>query len=136
MSRIRRVAGNWLFSYRRWRDPRTADDRAELEAGYDDLVALFPAFARCPRDRFLVVVAEICTSWTRRTGNDFVPTNPPRSPVTLPQPAETAYNLGRHRLHLGDPRKPCGDWFCAAAGEVRAHVLHSAEISRARCGAT
>ena len=102
------------------------------------MVALFPAFLFCPRDRFLAVVAEICKSWTRRTGNVFVPTNPPRSRVTTPQPAETALQLGQpeRRLHLGDPRWPCGDWSCSAAGEVRAHVLHSADISRAKSGAT
>ena len=118
-SRIRRVAGNWLFSGRRWRDPRAADDRAALEAGYDDLVAAFPAFSRCSRDRFLANVADICASWTCCTGEDIVPHNPRQSPSTPPQEVETAGDPGRHSLHAGGPRGACGDGSSAAAGEVR-----------------
>ena len=118
-SRIRRVAGNWLFSGRRWRDPRAADDRAALEAGYDDLVAAFPAFSRCSRDRFLANIADICASWTRCTGEDTVPHNPQQSPIAPPQEAETVGDPGRHSLHAEGPRRACGDESSAAAGEVR-----------------
>ena len=113
------MAGNWLFSGRRWRDPRAADDRAALEAGYDDLVAAFPAFSRCSRDRFLANVADICASWTCCTGEDIVPHNPQQSPITPPQEVETAGDPGRHSLHAGGPRGACGDGSSAAAGEVR-----------------
>ena len=64
----RSVAGNWLFSGRRWRNPAAASDRAALSAGYNDLVAAFPAFSCCPRDRFLKIIGETCASWSRRIG--------------------------------------------------------------------
>ena len=64
----RSVAGNWLFSGRRWRNPAAVDDRAALSAGYNNIVAAFPAFSCCPRDRFLKVVGEVCASWSRRIG--------------------------------------------------------------------
>ena len=42
-----------------------------LNAGYDDLIAAFPAFCHCPRDRFLHVIGEVCTSWSRRIGESM-----------------------------------------------------------------
>ena len=70
----RSVAGNWLFSGRRWRNPAAVDDRAALSAGYNNIVAAFPAFSCCPRDRFLKVVGEVCASWSRRIGESTTQT--------------------------------------------------------------
>ena len=77
----RSVAGYWLFSGRRWRNPAVVDDRAELNAGYSYLVAAFPGFSHCPYNRFIEVVGEVCDSWSRRFGEVSVslalPSTPP-----------------------------------------------------------
>jgi hypothetical protein len=75
--RIRSVAGNWLFSGRRWRNPKSREDRDALIAGYDALVATFPVFSRCSRGHFLKTISGFCSSWPCCTRND-VPTNPDR----------------------------------------------------------
>ena len=54
------MAGNWLFCNRRWLNPQDVNDRVVLECNYDALVAKFPAFARCPRFRFLQCLSEVC----------------------------------------------------------------------------
>ena len=54
------MAGNWLFCNRRWLNPQDVQDRMELECNYDALVSKFPAFARCPRFRFLQCLSEVC----------------------------------------------------------------------------
>jgi hypothetical protein len=66
---IRSVAGNWLFSGRRWRNPHNTMDREALDAGYDALVATFPDFSRCSRDHFLATISGFCASWSRSTRN-------------------------------------------------------------------
>jgi hypothetical protein len=71
------MAGNWLFSGRRWRNPRNPQDRAALIAGYDSLVATFPDFARCSRDRFLATISSFWSSWSRSTRHDL--SDPPES---------------------------------------------------------
>jgi hypothetical protein len=61
------MAGNWLFSGRRWRNPQRREDRDALIAGYDALVATFLVFSRCSRDRFLKIISGFCSSWLRST---------------------------------------------------------------------
>jgi hypothetical protein len=46
-------------------------DRDALIAGYDALVATFPVFSRCSRDRFLSAVSGFCASWSRSTRHDL-----------------------------------------------------------------
>jgi hypothetical protein len=80
--RIRSVAGNWLFHGRRWRNPENRKDRDALNAGYDALVAAFPVFSRCSRDRFLKTISGFCASWScsSQRGRD-VPFPPGPSPT-------------------------------------------------------
>ena len=59
-----RSTGNWLFCNRRWLSPSHPPDRARLDAGYDALCAAFPAFAACPRHRFLARLAHVSESWS------------------------------------------------------------------------
>jgi hypothetical protein len=54
------MAGNWLFCNRRWLNPQDVQDRMQLESNYDAIVSKFPAFARCPRFRFLQCLSEVC----------------------------------------------------------------------------
>jgi hypothetical protein len=59
-----RSTGNWLFCNRRWLSPSHPPDRARLDAGYDALCAALPAFAACPRHRFLARLAHVSESWS------------------------------------------------------------------------
>ncbi len=71
------MAGNWLFSSRRWRNPDNMHDRAALNAGYDALAATFPAFSRSSRDLFLATISDICAGWSRSTrARDDSPCSP------------------------------------------------------------
>jgi hypothetical protein len=60
------VAGHWLFSRRRWLNPRDDDDRRALEEGYHRLCSMLSAFQACPLSTFLQVLARTAESWARR----------------------------------------------------------------------
>jgi hypothetical protein len=77
------MAGNWLFSSRRWRNPRNPQDRAALIAGYDELVATFPVFSRCSREHFLDTITSFWSSWSRSTRHGL-----PDPPECTPAPTD------------------------------------------------
>ena len=58
------MAGNWLFSDRRWLDPRVSSEREILEANYDALCTAFPSFRACSKARFIENVGEVCAPWS------------------------------------------------------------------------
>jgi hypothetical protein len=68
---IRSVAGFWLFSGRRWRNPQNRKDREALVAGYDSLVETFPVFSLCSRHFFFSTISSFCASWYRSTHNNL-----------------------------------------------------------------
>jgi hypothetical protein len=71
------TAGNWLFSHRRWRDPRDSEDLEALEREYARLCSSFPRFATaCSKDRFISCIAGICASWIPRVGCSAAPYSP------------------------------------------------------------
>ena len=55
-----RAAGFWLFSRRRWLDPRSPHDLQTLHNNYDALCGSFPAFASVSRQRFLDSLTAVC----------------------------------------------------------------------------
>ncbi len=58
------TAGNWLFCFRRWRDPRDSEDLEALEREYASLCSAFPRFAAsCSKDRFLACIVSVCAPW-------------------------------------------------------------------------
>jgi hypothetical protein len=72
-----RSAGNWLFCFRRWRDPRDSEDLEALEREYARLCSSFPRFAAaCSKDRFISCIAGICTTWSAKSRDE-----PPKSPL-------------------------------------------------------
>ncbi len=93
-----RMAGNWLFSSRRWRNPCNPPDRAALIAGYDELVATFPVFSRCSRDSFLATISSFWSSWSRSTRHGL-----PDPPESTPAPTydEWSPQLGYGTTGLG-----------------------------------
>jgi hypothetical protein len=60
------IAGNWLFSGRRWLDPEDSEDRIILDLKYENLLLMFPAFGNCPKAHFFRSISAIRTSWSRR----------------------------------------------------------------------
>ena len=60
-----RGAGYWLFSNRRWLDPRSPQDLQSLQHNYDNLCACFPVFASVTRPRFLECITAICEEWSK-----------------------------------------------------------------------
>ena len=108
------MAGNWLFSGRRWRDPRNEQDRAVLNAGYDALVARFPAFSRCSHDRYLATISDFSSSWSRVTRHSLpnAPDNPPaKTSDELPPPhgnATSVFGLSIESGAAGLEAQLCG----------------------------
>ena len=94
------MAGNWLFSGRRWRNPHNPQDRAALIAGYDSLVATFPDFARCSRDRFLATISSFWSSWSRSTRHG-VPDPPELECTPAPTDDEGPSPRGDRSTDLG-----------------------------------
>ena len=137
LSQIRN-AGNWLFSSRRWLNPRNPQDRDQLKENFDALCDAFPSFAaRCEIATFLQTLHEISGAWARfLPDQDTGPVNyrPPASAFPLLEPdrtkaasaiaSEVAFALRHHdaaRLTRRDPRidsacgvapfRPCHDPF-------------------------
>jgi hypothetical protein len=92
------VAGNWLFSGRRWRNPQNSNDRAALIAGYDELVATFPVFSRCSRDRFLVTIYSFWSSWSLSTRHNLPD---PQGSYPTPNAGERPQPRGEGSTGLG-----------------------------------
>jgi hypothetical protein len=54
------IADTRLFAGRRWCNPADPNDRAKLDAAYDDLIRSFPPFdAACSRERFLQTLSDM-----------------------------------------------------------------------------
>ena len=86
------MAGNWLFSSRRWRNPCSPQDHAALIAGYDALVATFPVFSRCSRDRFLATISSFWTSWSCSTRHGLPdPSECTPAPTYIEWPPQLGY---------------------------------------------
>ena len=96
------MAGNWLFSGRRWLDPADQDGITKLRLNYHNLCNLFPAFAAaCPASRFIAAVADVADSWRRHAAvrisgiagfmsiADFGPAAPPSDDACAPVVGES-----------------------------------------------
>ena len=60
-------AGNWLFCFRRWRNPHNIEDLEALEREYVRLCSAFPRFAAaCSKERFLSCIASVYDSWAAK----------------------------------------------------------------------
>jgi hypothetical protein len=61
------VAGNWLFSHRRWLNPEAIDDLLALEVAHRRLAIHFPDFVICDQKTFLDIVGSIARPWAVRS---------------------------------------------------------------------
>jgi hypothetical protein len=138
------MAGKRLFCNRRWLNPTDPIDRENLERSYDALTSQFPAFARCPRNDFLQILAEVCTAASsERVGNyraaSFSPSTEPdhRDEALTPEstrpppsftgsrssascsPALPALAVGGGRFDAIDAAQPIAAAAAAAAWEFR-----------------
>jgi hypothetical protein len=102
------TAGNWLFCFRRWRDPRNTEDLEVLEREYARLCSAFPRFAdACSKDRFLSCIDDICSSWLPKTGCVAAPrectSQQPASPLDTPVPTTLQFGLEPAGFDLAPP---------------------------------
>ena len=67
MSCLRRTAGTWLFSHRRWLNPCDHSDAVQLDLGYSLLCMAYPAFTGITKRELFDVVKKAEAQWQRLT---------------------------------------------------------------------
>mmetsp|Transcript_77800 Transcript_77800/g.209679 ORF Transcript_77800/g.209679 Transcript_77800/m.209679 type:complete len:331 (-) Transcript_77800:34-1026(-) len=73
---VARVAGNWLFSNRRWLDPSIPRDRQQLEKAYRFLCLKFNAFTQCTFPHFIKCVSIACDAVNQQRFDDHSVSSP------------------------------------------------------------
>lgn len=134
---VARVAGNWLFSNRRWCDPSVPRDRDQLDSAYNHLVVRFPAFTQCSYHHFIKCVSVACEAVNQQRYDDHSPVVsspdiafdyeaahrdevfPAPASFPIPYHSDTAFSYAfPPTSHMVDLSLPAGHF---AAG---VHILH------------
>jgi hypothetical protein len=111
------MAGKRLFCNRRWLNPNDPDDRTLLEQNYDDLIAKFPAFARCSRIDFLQRLADVCTAASSERASDDRAAAPSPTPDADADREEswTPESLDADRDQSRSPESPSSPFSAASS---------------------